>query len=239
MMQTYFTVNFRNFVLLTVCFMLMTVIGTLTHEFGHYATAKFLGHDAGINYRSSWNTNPQQLHYLQNTYKRYSHELKNNLNFPEKETYDKVLQTYLNHHGWIVAGGPLQTMLTGCIGALGLIVFRKKLITPTSISPGGWCLIFLALFWLRQVANLVMAFATWLKNNQASQVGDEMRLTVYLNLPLWSIQLITGGIGCVVLGAVLYIMPKQFISTFILAGLIGGVTGFYCWFYLLGPWIMP
>lgn len=40
----------KLFTVLAVVFILMTVIGTLSHEYGHYLAAKLMGYDARINY---------------------------------------------------------------------------------------------------------------------------------------------------------------------------------------------
>lgn len=48
--------NLRLFLFLAVGFMFFTVFGTLSHEFGHFAVARFLGYPAKISYGSTYNS---------------------------------------------------------------------------------------------------------------------------------------------------------------------------------------
>jgi hypothetical protein len=49
-----FRFNTRLFVFLTLGFIVFTVIGTVSHECGHYVAAKLMGFDAQMNYMSTW-----------------------------------------------------------------------------------------------------------------------------------------------------------------------------------------
>ncbi len=53
------TFSFKNFILLSLTFILFTVLGTLTHEGGHIAAAKYYGyettlHYSSMNYKKPW-----------------------------------------------------------------------------------------------------------------------------------------------------------------------------------------
>jgi len=217
----------------------MTVVGTLTHELGHYSVSKLLGYEASINYQSSshWDNNLNE--YLRNTYENYSYELKNKLDFPGKSKYLKTAQKYHADNFWITLGGPLQTILTGTIGFFLLLVYRKKHITSDKVSLIGWTLIFISLFWLRQVANLFVAVISFFRNGQTYISGDEMILARHLDINIWSIQIITGLIGLGILILVLRLLPKTKVLTFLLSGLSGGILGYYLWIIKFGQYIMP
>ena len=235
----YMKFDYRAFLLLTLTFIVMTVIGTLTHEFGHYSVAKCLGYEARINYYSSayWNNDLDK--YLDDTYDKYSNEIKNGLDFPEKEKFQTTINKYHADGFWISLGGPLQTMLTGTIGLLLLLFFRKKYITPDHVKLTGWILIFMSLFWLRQVANLFMAVLFFIVNGQPSLRGDEARLAYRLDINIWTIQVITGLLGAAVLFIILKLLPKNLVLTFILSGLTGGLLGYYLWLIKFGQYILP
>ena len=234
-----FRYNFKLSIVLIIVFILMTVIGTLTHELGHYTVAKLLGYDAKINYQSTSYNNNEVLDFLDEYSNKYRYELKNNLDFPEKEKYFNLTNNYRWHHFLFILGGPVQTILTGTIGLLLLIVYKKKYITTEKVSIIGWVLIFLALFWLRQSANLISALAYYFLFNSSSISGDEMRLAYYLEINMWSIQIITGLIGFVVLFYVIKILPNNIKLTFMVSGLIGGILGYYLWLIQFGKVIMP
>ncbi len=235
----YLKFDYNLSVFLTLTFILMTVVGTLTHELGHYSVSKFLGYQASINYRSSSHWDNDLNEYLKTTHEKYSNEIKNDIDFPGKEKYNKAIQKYQSDIFWIILGGPLETILTGSIGFILLLVFRKRFITSERVHFIGWTLVFISLFWLRQVANLFMAVIYLLIEGQTSPSGDEMRLAKHLDLNIWTIQIITGLIGLGILAIVLRFLPKTVVMTFLISGLIGGLLGYYLWLIKFGQYIMP
>ncbi len=92
MLKKYLRFDFKLSFFLIVTFIIMTVIGTMTHELGHYSVAKFLGYQSTINYKSAHYDNQEFNVYFNNLAKKYGHEIKNNLAFPEKENYLKTLK---------------------------------------------------------------------------------------------------------------------------------------------------
>ena len=138
----------------------------------------------------------------------------------------------------ISIGGPLQTILTGTIGLILLFLWRKKFNLEQNLSWGQWALIFITLFWLRQSANMIMVIPD-LSTGRLLR-GDEFRIAYHLNWPSHSISVITGLIGLLVLATVIIrFIPQKHRVTFMLAGLAGGVTGFWLWLIKLGPVLMP
>ena len=55
----------------------------------------------------------------------------------------------------LTAAGPLQTMISGTIGLLMLLLTRSSFAGKEQLSPWQWVLIFMTLFWLREIFNLV------------------------------------------------------------------------------------
>jgi hypothetical protein len=200
-----FKIDKRLLFYLSLTFIGATVIGTVSHEFGHYLAARIMGFDARINYAMTWLTSYKQMSFSQ-----------------------KV---------WFTLAGPLQTMLTGTIG----FIFLNSLPKPTSrLSLGQWTLVFVTLFWLRQSANFVVGIGTYLLTGKKAENGDEIRLSYYLNWPEWSIVSVTGLVGFIVLAFVLFkFIPKSLRLTFILSGLIGGISGYILWLVYFGKLIMP
>lgn len=217
----------------------MTVIGTLLHELGHYTVARLLGYEAAINYQSSWFWNKETDYFLTEVEKQYSNEIKNDLDFPDKAKYIAVKDKYIADQFRIILGGPLQTILTGTIGLVFLLYFKNKIVKPDKLTVSGWSFVFLTLFWLRQSANLFMAVLYLIKNRKPSLSGDEMRLALHLDINVWTIQLVTGIISLFVLFYVFKLIPKNQKFTFLLSGLVGGITGYYLWLIKFGQLIMP
>ncbi|MFA6571341.1 MAG: hypothetical protein WCT77_08900 [Bacteroidota bacterium] len=192
-------------------FILATIAGTLSHEFGHYLVAKYLGYNATINYASTqWrhiNINEQipSVHYL-----------------------------------LILIGGPIQTMLTGTIGLILLWIFRKSFYNTERLSIVQWCFIIISLFWLRQTANLVTWIGGYFYTGHFSTRGDEIRIALYLGLPFWSLSVLTAIIGAFILALIIFkIIPGKQRLTFVISGFTGGITGYILWLVLLGKYIMP
>jgi len=196
----------RRLLAYLICgFIIATVAGTLTHEFGHYIIARSLGYKAHISYAYT------------------SHDTATGR--------DSFL---------ITLGGPAQTMLTGTVAFVLLFIFRRPFSSMNSLSFKRWLLIFIALFWLRQVAN----FFVWLMGNLIGKnfehAPDEINLSRYLNLPDWSIIFSSAILGAIILSVIIFkFIPIQQRLTFIISGMAGGVLGFIFWILLLGPVILP
>ena len=237
--MSYFTINVKLLVPLTVVFIIMTVIGTLSHEFGHYSVAKALGQEAHINYQSSWHTNAALNAYLGRIYEANKYEIQHHLPFAERTNYEAALASYQRQSILILMGGPLQTMLTGTTGFLLLVYYRKRFITDEQITWKGWVCIFLALFWLRQLANLATGLFGFIVAGKTSFRGDEFILAQWANWNMWSIQVVTALVAVFIFWKVLSFIPKQFVLTFILSGLMGGVIGYYAWLIKFGKYILP
>lgn len=204
-------INKRLLLLLSGGFILATVIGTLSHELGHYTVAELLGYDATINYGStSWQrSSPGQT-------------------MKESDAF------------WMLLGGPLQTMITGTAGLAVLFLTRRRFSETITLSAVQWTLIYISLFWLRQTANFCVWIGTYFINGKFSMRSDETRLAYYLQIPTWTISVITAIMGLAVLAIVfLKFIPLQHRFTFLVSGLIGGVSGYILWLHLLGPVLMP
>lgn len=230
----------KLFVILFFTFIVMTVVGTLIHELGHYSAARLLGYEAHINYGSTGTHHPEWSDYLRDTHKKYRHEIQTDKDFPGKEKFLAINEAYRSDHFWIILGGPLQTILTGTLALLLLYRLRKRLIQGDTITFWGWLLVFFSLFWLREVANFFNYTFYFLRHGTVSLRGDETKLALDLGIHVWSIQLATALIGLAVLGYIVFkILPKKVVFTFLLSGLFGGVAGYYLWLIKYGPLIFP
>jgi hypothetical protein len=235
----YLKFDIKLFIFLAITFIGMTVVGTLTHELGHYSVSKLLGYEANISYQSSGHWNNELDEYLNSTYEKYANEIKNRLDFPEKEKYFEAMKKYRTDNFLITLGGPLQTIMIGTFGLIFLLVYRDKFITKDKVYITGWVSIFLALFWLRQVANMFVGLLIYVMKGQSSVSSDEERLAHHLGIHFESIQIITGIIGILVLLVVLRLLPKSIVVTFLISGLVGGIAGYYLWLVRFGQYIMP
>ena len=230
----------RLFIWLTTSFIFATVIGTLTHEGGHYIMARSFGYEAHINYMSSWWTDTKNSEFTDTIYSKYRAELMADKDFPEKEKYKEICKVHGKNGFWITLGGPLETVLTGTIGLLFLFAFRKSFDNVTKLTFRQWFLIFVSLFWLRQTANLFTWVGSYFVKGEFSQRGDEIHLAHHFNLPEWTIITLTAIIGAIVLSIIIFkFVPTKQRLTFIASGLVGGIAGYILWLELFGKVIMP
>ncbi|WP_298154598.1 hypothetical protein [Flavobacterium sp.] len=197
----------KLFVCLTLGFIAATVIGTVSHECGHYIACRLMGFDAVVHYGMTTHHGPRMPRTARLVF---------------------------------LLGGPLQTMLTGSIGVILLYLFRKDFYRAEKLNWRQWLMVFTALFWLRQFSNSVMLVIRYLDSGEFSSRGDEFRLAAYLEWPKWTILFSTGAIGCsVLLWVILSFIPRDYRLTFMISGIVGGVTGFILWLDIFGKVILP
>jgi hypothetical protein len=229
----------RLFILLSFAFIIATIIGTLSHEFGHYIVAKGLGHKARIHYASVGSDAPASFDSMYTIISKYREQIEDGSSFPGKEKYDQLARKYSNDNLMITTGGPLQTMLTGTIGLMLLFVWKNSFRSRHPLSPGQWTLVFITLFWLRQTANMILGLGTFVLTKR-SPYSDEIGIAWNLGLPPYLLLIVTGVIGFIILCIVIFkFIPKNQHLTFVLSGIAGGVAGYVLWLYMLGPVLLP
>jgi hypothetical protein len=230
----------RYFLFIAFSFVFCTIFGTLSHELGHWSAAKLMGFDAEMNYRSSTYDDSQRLDKL---YKLYSKKIEaENANEPflEEEQYQELKEEAEQDDFYITLGGPLQTIIFGTFGFLWLIYRRRKR-HKERLNLGDYAAIFLSLFWLREVFNPIVSIgqALYLGGSQYFG-GDEYVLAHLLDWPDGSIAIPLGLIGLAISYYVIYkVIPKSKRSTFIDAGLLGGILGYVLWMKVIGSYILP
>lgn len=191
---------------LVLAFICFTIIGTLSHESGHFLAAEMLGYDAEMNYGTTF--------------------------------YEDGVDA--NDAWFITLCGPLQTMITGTIGFMLLLFYRRNFFSAQSLNFRQWLLIFFSLFWLREVFNFLFGMLSYAYRGKFPVQGDEFELAASSGFHPLSFILPATCIACVVLAFVLFrFIPGGQRVTFLVSGLIGGPLGFYLWFGIVGPAVMP
>lgn len=205
-----FQVDQKLLIKLSITFVFMTVIGTPSHEFGHYVIVEILGMDGEIHYSFM--------------------RITKNENYRLLFKWESIL---------ISLGGPIQTMLTGTLGFLFLYEFKSEILKSRKLGIKHWALIFMAMFWLRQTGIVFMLIFVFIFQSRTMR-GDESRVSLKLGWPAYTLDIITGFVGLVIVSTVIFkFIPHNQRFTFILSGLIGGVAGYILWLEILGPKILP
>jgi hypothetical protein len=219
---------------------LLTVTGTLTHEFGHYIVARMLGYKAEIKYGMTTFYDAHNDSFLQHIHTNYAKEVKHKLPFPASNKYWHLQAQQRKNTFWILFGGVAQTTLFGSLGLLLLLLHKAK-IQPhqNNIPVMLWMYIFMALFWLREPVNLLAGLGKLIYTG-VPPMFDEISLAHLLNWPSWSIAVLTGLLGMFIFGYILFrIIPAALRFTFFTAVFLGGCLGYILWLMLLGPIILP
>lgn len=225
--------------ILSITFIVFTVVGTLSHECGHIVVAKYLGYETRLHYGSmNYDNNLQDQ--INEIYFRNETSILKGKPFPEKELYEKLILKSFYDMLAVRIGGPVQTILTGTIGFI-LLLFRRKKILENGMKILDWLYVFLSLFWLREVFNLTMSVASALLNGKKNYFGgDERKIAIMLEIPQGGIAIPLALIGlCIAIFVIFRIIPKEQRLVFISSGFLGGIAGFILWLRILGPIVMP
>ncbi len=248
-----FSFKLKPFLILSICFVLFTVIGTVSHEHGHILVAKAYGHTTVLHYGSmdyypSGYFSDEDYTGLVELHNKYKGKEKKDWTEEDlKEFYNRnqALRSKYDRE-WkkgrlgIRLGGPIQTMLTGILG-LAIIFYRRLKIREKGLRTFDWLAVFLSLFWLRQVFNLLVSIGSEIISPNGTWFsGDEYYLSKDLGIWSGSISLATGIIGAVIASIVIFVfVPKKLRLSFIASGVIGSGLGFILWMYMLGPILLP
>jgi hypothetical protein len=230
----------KSFLYYFLGFIIFTVLGTITHEFGHIVVAKSLGYGTTLHYGSmNWNERNGWEEFKTIT-RNFQYEIENDLSFDKKGEYENIVEKLNSDRFKIVMGGVLQTILFGSVGFLILLLSLKS-IKKNGFRKIDWLIVFLALFWLREVFNVVVSvFSAFLNNNDTYFTGDESVLSERLNFPSGAVSITLGLIGAIISFIIVFkIIPIKERLTFIVAGLIGSTFGYFLWMKIVGPSVLP
>ena len=235
-----FRFNVKLFLLLSLAFFISVIIGTVSHECGHYAVAKSLGYTSSIHYGYCIWDDESTRPFIDSIFTTYAKQVETNMDFPQKEKFNTIQQKQMKDSFWITLGGPAQTMITGTLGLLLLLKQKKKIIQTNNINLYQWFCVFLSLFWLRQFVNLFTWVLGYFINGKFRTGGDEIGVAISLGLPQGTPAILTALISfAIALFILLKIIPSSKRFTLIAAGLFGGTVGYLFWLLWFGEMIMP
>jgi hypothetical protein len=216
-----------------------TIIATIVHEYGHFFTAKYLGYDARVSYGFTTWRNTAYQDFFDGLSRDERIKIRTNEYFPRKEDYENLMVRIKDEAFFITLGGPVLTMLIGSLG-IAIAFINKKSFTGEELSFKQWLIIFTALFWLREPSNYLLDVLVTIQRGSFPLRNDEVILSRYLELDTWFISFLLAVIGFIlVLITYRKFIPDADKTTFLLAGLLGGLGGYLSWLFLLGPIFMP
>jgi hypothetical protein len=236
MFKNFITAQFfwKYSILLVLGFILFTVVGTLSHEAGHYLIAKKYYKNPSLHYGSVRYGEWKEYDRFQKWFVKHR-ESDNTIASEHKETFQKFKNRLTKQRFFATLGGPVQTILFGTIGFVALLFSAKR-----RFAIKDWLLVFLTFFWARELYILIALTVKWFLTGKISQSADEVIIAKYLELQPLSVTLILGIIATIIILYTLFkIIPLQYRLTFLCSGLVGSLLGFWFWLKLLGPIIMP
>ncbi len=235
-----FSIYIKSIFIFSTVFILFTVIGTISHEYGHIAVARMLGYNTVLHYSSmNYSLAPLNEKIIRIYYENESSIINGN-DFEAKEQYESLIEKRRTDILIVSIGGPIQTIITGIFGLL-IIFWRRNKIKSDGLKLIDWLAVFLSLFWLREVFNLIMSISHEIISPNGTYFGgDELKISKILNLWQGSVSIILGLTGLAIsLFIIFRIVPYKLRLTFIISGLIGGIAGFILWMDIIGPIIIP
>lgn len=231
--------NPRLIFLLIITVMLFTVIGTLSHEMGHALVARNYGRDAVIHYGYTSYTATAEDSLFQDIALRNHTEIRAGSDFPERPRFESMKQRIFREQRNITWGGPGQTMFTGTIGLVLLLSQWRNFKRAERLGSTQWLIVFLTLFWLRQVMNFMIGIGTAALTGSFPRNGDEAQLALHYGLPFWTINAVTFIPAVAVCILAFSALPKSQRGSFLTAMIIGAPAAYFLWFEILGPVLMP
>lgn len=233
-------------ILIVLGFIFFTIIGTLSHEFGHIAVAKYFGYDTALDY-GSMNYFPKGYlededlkeinrlieDYDYNNYDNWPENLKSKIEAHGASLQEKYPPINEKHNLAIAVGGPAQTILTSIIGLL-ILYFRREQ-RKNGFRLLDWLAVFLSLFILRPVFNFVTGAYSTFVHSKSNFNGDEYTISRLLGYNEWIVPWFALIFGLIISFYVIFkIIPIKYRFSFIFSGLIGGLLGYGIWFGVLG-----
>ena len=233
-------IDIKNFLILSLAFILFTAIGTVSHEYGHIILAKSLGYKTTLHFGSMNYDSGKLNDKLIQIYKKYGTEIKNNIDFEKRTEYETRIERLKSNRLLITIGGPLQTIFTGIIGLI-ILLWRRKQIHQNGLKIIDWLAVFLSLFWLREVFNVSMSISREIISPNGTWFGGDEKI-ISQGFELWpgTFPILLGLLGLLISIFVIFkIIPNKIRLTFILSGFIGGIIGFILWMNIIGPKLIP
>lgn len=205
----FFEVDVKLLFYLITVFIFATVLGTVSHEYGHFMAAKL----RGIN---------MEVHYAYTSY-IYDGNLRG------ADAFD---------YFFITLGGPIQTIGTGTLGLVLLFVFRKETQSYLNLKQWILVFLSLFwLRQTANFTNLLIEYLLTGKYSVKSDELRLAKYLELPHWSIILPTAILGIIVAVVV--IFKFIPIHQRFTFILSGLIGGIAGYVIWLEAFGKIIMP
>ncbi|EIJ39683.1 LOW QUALITY PROTEIN: Peptidase family M50 [Galbibacter orientalis DSM 19592] len=205
------------------------IIGVMTHEYGHYVMAKFLGYNPKFHFSYvSYDTTEFHKEF-ENIYEQYKDEIIEGADFPLKERRIELMRKLNKERFLIVSSGVFTTAMIGTLGFLVVLFFKSKPYTVIFFlfKP------FLAKNAFFNLCLSIMLYGLGVTNFIYG--GDELKLSISSEVSLGVFPIVLGVLGGIIsCMSFLIFIKKSNRVLFIASGVLGGGIGAIVWFLLFG-----
>ncbi len=192
-------------------FSILTIVGIQTHEISHYIVADILKFKPLLHHSSV------SFQFI---------EMKNNKDYQ----FNELL---------IIIAGPLQTIFTGIFGFI-MLSYRRQYRLESKFTKLDWFAVFLTLFLLRQVFNLMTSLIKSVKISGVYFGGDEAKISEKLGIFHGTFGIITGTTALIICSITFfYFIPKTKRLNLILGATFGSIISYYLWSFYIGEIVLP
>ena len=212
--------NLKKFIYLSLLIILTTCLGTIIHEFGHFFSGKLMGYTPTLHYNKVTYENDTFYKYLE------SNGVSDNVYYDIQK--EKTIR---------VACGPLTNMVIGILGLIIIAVYNRFK-TIETMNVINWVSLLSSLLVLRQIVIGIFAVAFSLIGKSLS--CDELSIDYFLKLKPFTVLTITSIISAILFYIIIrHFVPKFLRITFLSSILVGGISGYILWLFILGPILLP
>lgn len=227
----------RMLIVIAAVFLPMAAVGTLCHESGHWLLMRALGGRPVLHYGScSWGRDSLWKGDMTIVQRRRGYEAGGQRVPADVPPMPERAEEIIRETTLGLLGGPLVNMTIGTIGLAWLVRLRRR---SSAWNLRHWTAMIAALFWSRQLFNLVTAAGGFVINGYARALGDEARIAIFNGLPGYSLLLASGIVGAAVCVVALRLFPAGYRLHLLCAGTLSCVAGYALWYGLLGPLLLP
>lgn len=203
-------------------FFIAAIAGTLLHECGHIVAAWFCGcrqFHLGYCYMHAYDCNVDYYPPLTTL----------------GEEYNRVL---INKRLWEVAGGPLQTNLTGLLGIVLLYRISRRRVIDAFKNLDLFYIV-LCFFLSRNIFNSLTGFLSVKVTTRQYTRADETKLFYHFGINHTVGYILMLLIASALLAYVVFVLVKKHRWQLILYGGAGSVVGGVVWLRWLGSLLLP
>jgi hypothetical protein len=226
--------DFKFFLLVFIAFIVVTIIGMTLHENVRRITAESLGYECHFN--NGWG----HLLFINEKLQKESYKIRETNNeaikskqfFKDRDKWDALVLRDRKDKAMIELSGLIFTFSLSMIGLLILLLRRK--INLYRFRLVDWAAVFLSLFIVKEAVTSLQRIYF------GRMLCDHAKLAEYFGMPVFRSEWILLIYSILFSVLILFrFIPRNRLFPFVLAGILGGLTGVILWLLFAGNMVFP